>query len=62
MITLVNKLPCNLKLGKYLIEASSAIELAEDEAQQLLELYPGFLEKKIKTTKNKKKNVKNNNT
>ena len=54
MITLINKKSCDLKLGKYLIKAGSTLELAEEEGNRLIKLYPNFLERKS-TLKNKKK-------
>lgn len=60
MIILVNKAPCNIKLGEYLIKASSTIELADEEAIRLLETYPNQLERKIKTKKGKKNDNSNN--
>lgn len=61
MTILVNKLSCNLQLGKLLIKAGSSIELAEDEAKKLIELHPDKVRLKYKT-RNKRKNDNNNNS
>lgn len=58
MVKVVNKLACNLELDGYNIEAGSFIDLAKDEANKLIKLYPHFLEIK----KTKKKNDKDSNS